>query len=192
MSADALLFAVGGLLLVTGLLGGGFELRELKIPKVGRIARVCATGAGGLCILLGLGLSTAVTETPIERADATTGPVASPTPGETPDEPVHFVIRDELGDAQVSEQVSVVLDGRRVGDLTVNSEYPQSQLELTVDGGDRLDYTISASSLEYDAAGDAVYRDGSGQGSFVPEAGASYHIEYGESGDRRDLALVAD
>jgi hypothetical protein len=191
MSADALLFAVGGLLLVTGLLGGGFELRELKIPKVGRIARVFATGAGIACIILGLGLAT-LPGTPVAPANAETGPAAAPGPSVAADETVRFVIRDELGDDQVSEQVNVVFDGRHVGDLTVNSEYPDSQLELAVKGADRHDYTISASSVEYDADGNTVSRDGSGQGSLVPEAGASYHVEFGQSGDRRDLTLVAD
>ena len=76
MSPDLLLFGVGGLLLVTGLLGGGFELRELKIPQVGRVARVCATGAGGACILLGFGLSTALTD-PAPDPDPKPEPVAS-------------------------------------------------------------------------------------------------------------------
>jgi hypothetical protein len=190
MSPDLLLFAVGGLLLVTGLLGGGFELRELKIPKVGRVARVLATGAGGVCILLGLGLSAGLAPPPQPGPGAPPG--ATQTVDAQTDGPIRFVVRDELGLNQVSEQVSLVLDGRRVGELTVNSEYPESTLELSVDDPGRHDYTVSASSVEVDEDGNAVYRDGSGQGSLIPEAGASYHVEYAEGGNGRDLTLVAD
>jgi hypothetical protein len=191
MSPDLLLFAVGGLLLVTGLLGGGFELRELKIPRVGRVARVFATGAGGACIVLGLGLSTTLTEAGGDtRKPAAETAAVSPTP--SPESgPIHFVIRDELGENQISEQVTVVLDGRRVGDLTVNSDYSTSDLEVSVDDAGRHDYTLSVSSLELAEDGSYVQRDASGQGTITAEAGTSYQVAFSESGDSRDATLVA-
>lgn len=194
MNPDLLLFAVGSLLLVTGLLGGGFELRELKIPRVGRIARVLATAAGGACILLGFGLSTALPD-PAADGDpkpvASVGPVvtASPSPGKTP---VHVVVRDELGENQISEQVTVVLDGRRVGDLTVNTDYPTSDLELTVDDAGRHDYTLSVSSLEIAEDGSYVEVDASGQGTITAEAGTTFQVAYAGNGEDRDVTLLAD
>src|SRR5262245_48427779 len=140
MRPELLLFAVGGLLLVTGLVGGGFEMRELKVPQVGRIARVLATGAGIVCIMLGLGVSTLTTPT---DAGANGGDMVR---GDDP-QTAHFTIRDELGEMQVSEQVVVILDGRRVGVLTVNADYGDSQIEVAVPAGSH-DYTLSASSVE--------------------------------------------
>jgi hypothetical protein len=35
MTVEIIVFIFGGLLLVIGLLGGGLEIKELKIPKVG-------------------------------------------------------------------------------------------------------------------------------------------------------------
>jgi hypothetical protein len=177
MSPDLVLFAVGGLLLVTGLLGGGFEMRELRVPEVGTIARVLATAAGCTCILLGLGLTT-VAVPPDDDAEASG--------------PVHFTVRDELVAPQISEQVTLILDGRRVGDLTVNEAYPTSELEVSVDEPGRHDYTLGVSTLELDESGAVVERDGSGQGTVMVEQGASYHVEYAEGGDGRDLTLVAD
>lgn len=173
MSPELLLFAVGGLLLITGLVGGGFEMRELKIPRVGRFARVLAAGAGGACIMLGIGLATVEPEA-VGKSPAT------------------FRIRDELGPNQLSEQVTVVVDGRRVGDLTVNENYPTSELEVTVEEPGRHDYTVSVSSLELAEDGTVVERDGTGQGSIVVEEGAAFQIAYSESGDERNVTLMAE
>jgi hypothetical protein len=181
MSPTLLLFGVGGLLLVAGLLGGGLEMRELKIPRVGRFARVLATGAGAVCILLGIAMSTPPEAGPgdnVARA-AETGPV-------------HFTVRDQLGENQISEQVTVILDGRRVGDLTVNADFPESQIEVSVDDPGRHDYTVDVSSLETDVDGTAVERTGTGQGSIVVESGADYSVGFSESGDTRNVTLVAD
>jgi hypothetical protein len=191
MSPELLLFAVGGLLLVTGLLGGGFELRELKIPRVGRVARVFATGAGGACIILGVGLSTALTEP--EGDTGNPPPEASGPASPSPDSgPVRFVIRDDLGENQISEQVTVVLDGRRVGSLTVNADYPTSDLEVSVDDAGRHDYTLAVSSLEVAEDGSYVERDAGGQGTITAETGTSFSVSFSESGGSRDATLVAD
>ena len=46
MSIDTMAFILGGLLVAVALLGGGLEVRELKIPSVGRIGRL-------LCFIVG-------------------------------------------------------------------------------------------------------------------------------------------
>ena len=50
------IFLLGALLLSTGAIGGGFEVRELKIPKIGAFSRIVAASAGGFLILLALEL----------------------------------------------------------------------------------------------------------------------------------------
>jgi len=56
MSIEVLSFILGGLLVGVGILGGGIEIRELKIPQVGKLPRVCSLIAGfafiGLAVLL--------------------------------------------------------------------------------------------------------------------------------------------
>lgn len=187
MKPELLLFAVGGLLLVTGLLGGGFELRELKVPRVGRVARVLATAVGAVCMLLGLGVTNL--DNPRRGPDPAT---AAQISANTATGPVHFTVHDDLGDTQVSEQVSVIVDGRHVGDLTINGDFPTSNLDISVDQPGRHDYTLGASSEELAADGSVVERDGTGQGTIMVEAGESFHVEYADSGDTRNLALVAD
>ena len=56
MSIDALAFGLGAILLLIGILGGGFELRELKIPTVSKPVRFISLVAGVFLLLIGIGM----------------------------------------------------------------------------------------------------------------------------------------
>jgi hypothetical protein len=185
MGPDLLLLAVGGLLLVTGLLGGGFELRELKVPKVGKFARVLATAAGGVCILLGLGLHTLAE--PTDQSAAATPTTAS----EHVAAPVHFSIADQLGDGQVSEQVAVIVDGRRAGVLTISMDYPGSEVDVTVDAPGRHDYPLDVTSVEADGTGGTYQYETSGQGTIEVHPGDVFQVVAAGSGAGRKVSLMA-
>ena len=53
MSVEILAFIFGCLLILVGVLGGGFEIKELKIPKVGNGVRLVAVVCGLVFIVLG-------------------------------------------------------------------------------------------------------------------------------------------
>ena len=55
MTLEILSFGLGALLLLTGLFGGGFEVRELKIPKISQSIRVVSMGLG--VVFIGLALT---------------------------------------------------------------------------------------------------------------------------------------
>jgi hypothetical protein len=50
MTIQVVVGALGALLLVAGVLGGGLELREIKIPQIGRVARASASVLGLLFV----------------------------------------------------------------------------------------------------------------------------------------------
>ena len=54
MTTETLSFIFGGLLLLIGLLGGGFELKELKLPKVGWSTRIMAFMTGLIFMAIGV------------------------------------------------------------------------------------------------------------------------------------------
>ena len=56
MAIQMAVFAFGSLLMLVAILGGGFEVKELKVPKVGRASRVAACACGMLFIFLGIHL----------------------------------------------------------------------------------------------------------------------------------------
>lgn len=54
MNLEILSFIIGGLLLLIGIVGGGIEIKELKIPKVKLFPRFSAFVIGLLFIIIGL------------------------------------------------------------------------------------------------------------------------------------------
>lgn len=178
MTIEIASFVFGGILLFVGLLGGGFELKELKIPKVGMGVRAAALITGVLFICLGLGASE-------QASSARTGDPPH-DPGSvhagTSDETVDFTLTDDLGEGEVSEQVTLLIDGKNVGDVTVNQDYPNSKLTITVP---------TAGFHSYTAEGTAVVNwDGTlrrlpfaGQGMINVAAGKTYSLRGSISGD---------
>lgn len=57
MGIDVMAFCLGAVLLLVGLLGGGFELKEVKFPSVGKTLRLITVVIGAFFISLGIGLS---------------------------------------------------------------------------------------------------------------------------------------
>lgn len=54
MSVQMAAFAFGCFLLMVGLVGGGFQVKELKVPKVGRIPRLTSCAFSLLFLFLGI------------------------------------------------------------------------------------------------------------------------------------------
>ena len=189
MTIQVVLGALGALLLLTAVLGGGFELRELKVPRVGRIARGVAGILGGVCVLFAIALTGLD-----DAAHANRTPNSNPGPSAGHDQPVqqpvHIELTDELGDNQVSEQVSVVFDGRKVGDLKVDADYPTAQLEITLPAAGRYDYTIASDSQELADDGTVNEITGSGSGSVTVADGNVFDVELADNGMARDVTLV--
>ena len=57
MTSQFIFVAIGGILILTGVIGGGFEVRELKIPQVKWPTRVIACVAGFVLVLMGAGIN---------------------------------------------------------------------------------------------------------------------------------------
>jgi hypothetical protein len=64
MAIQLAVFAFGGLLMLVAILGGGFEVRELKVPTVGRSSRLVACMCGMLFVVLSLHLDRPATPEP--------------------------------------------------------------------------------------------------------------------------------
>jgi hypothetical protein len=142
MGFDTVAFVFGGVLLLVGIIGGGFEVQELKIPKVGWAPRLFATLAGLVFLCIGVNVqSTAAAGRGTPPAPAPPPTVVQTSVPPTP-APIDFTIRDQRGENQVSEQVAVLIDGRVVGNLTVNEQYPNAGLTVTVPRPGRYSFTV--------------------------------------------------
>ncbi len=179
MSVAVLAFVLGGVLLLTGILGGGFEVKELKIPKVGGGARVLSAATGIVFIVVGVVTADA-------RPDpAPPGPQVNPSP--TYASPITFTVEDQLGDRQISEKVEVIIDGQLKGTMSVNRDYRDAVLTVTVPHPGRYSYTIRA--VAYFEGLDDEYV-GTGQGMINVTAGKKFELEAGISGNTWLVSLT--
>jgi hypothetical protein len=177
MSIELLAFFFGILLLFVAIVGGGFEVRELKVPRVGRIARMVSAVAGVLFLTLGFSGTTVpeVARSPVAHADT---PVQAPTePTAPPPSSVDFTVQDELGELQITEQITVHIDGRMVGTLTVDAVHPTSTLTVTVPEPGRYEYTLESSTM-FDLDSGPTEIPGHGSGQIDVKAGSAFSIVY--------------
>jgi hypothetical protein len=174
MNVNILAFIFGALLLFVAIIGGGFELRELKVPKVGWAPRILALVAGLLFISLGF-----VTGAEPERVDAHPGtPVAQaePAKAQEPAKTVDFTITDQLGEGQVAERVEVQVDGRMVGTLNIDEVHPMASITVTVPRAGSYPYELrSVTYVQYD---DGTYGElyGAGNGQIEVSASKSFAL----------------
>lgn len=176
MTIQIAAFAFGGILLFVGVLGGGFEVKELKVPRVGPGVRVLSAVVGLFFICLGFGATTS-------GAD----PEKRPNP-EAREQSVDFSLTDQLGDGELSEQVTVLVDGRNVGNLTVSDEYPSSQLRVTVPKAGPHSYTAEATAI-FNVQGYRVQYTGAGQGMINVQQGKTYSLRGSMTGNEWLVSL---
>jgi hypothetical protein len=182
MSIQVVMMIIGAVLLLIAIVGGGFELKELKIPRVTMAPRLLAGIAGIVFICLGIGIAS------VEK-----NPLLSPGPSSIaarPDSasPCDFTIRDELDTGQASEQVTLQIDGKTVGTLTVNQQYPTAMLRWNVERPGQYSYYVDAL---------AVFEDGNeysgvGQGMINVAQGKGFALQGSFSGNTWLVTLTED
>jgi hypothetical protein len=178
MTIELVSFVFGGLLLFVGLLGGGFEVKELKVPKVGMGVRVVATIVGVLFVCLGFGTNSTNPDKPGMHETVTPPPVYA----SQPEGPVEVMLVDDLGQGEISEQVTVLIDGKNVGNLTVNGDYPHSSLRINVSKPGQHSYTAEAAAV-FNVKGYPTQYSGAGQGMIDIEPGRTYSLRGSISGN---------
>jgi hypothetical protein len=94
----------------------------------------------------------------LTSAQQTQVTTALPGPDAAPVSPiagalVDFQITDELGDGQVTERVVVVIDGRSVGTLTVDTVHQTASLTVTMPRAGRYMYELSSTAVVEDEYG---------------------------------------
>jgi hypothetical protein len=182
MNFEILAAMFGGLLLLVAIVGGGFELREIKVPKVGWLARSAAAVVGGILIVFAL-------PEPAPQAYDPPVPPTSTVSVTTPAPSVDFTIADALGEGQITEQIKVHVDGRLVGTLTVDIAHSTSTLTVTVPKAGRYSYTLSSlSTFELDD-GEVAEISGYGHGQVDIIAGKALEVRYEVGQDQLDLTL---
>jgi hypothetical protein len=86
MTAQTVVFVFGGLLILIAVIGGGFELKELRVPQVSGVARLLAALVGAALIALGvtLGNQSSPPAAPAPAPPPSPAPAPAPSPSPQP------------------------------------------------------------------------------------------------------------
>jgi hypothetical protein len=160
MTGELLLLLIGTGLILAGALAGGSRAGAIGLARVGAVPRIAVGGAGLLCVVAAVIVMTS------DDSGAPRGPL-------------RVALSDELGPAQVSEQIRVFIDGQDKGVIRIDEQSPKARLTLTVPKPGRYDYRLETTrqlkgkkpvhvSSKGDVAIDgsshlAVYSDDTGQ-----------------------------
>jgi hypothetical protein len=188
-------FLVGVALLFVGILGGGFSVKEIAIPKLHMVPRLCTVAAGAVLVVLGIALvSDATLNQPTNGGTPTTQlsgqgeqqqPVGAATAKPATAQAVPFQTHDQLGNQQVEEQVTVLVDGKNVGTLSVSPDFQDQVLKLSATEGSHS-YMVSAKARFIDGH---VYT-GVGQGTIDVRSGKTYEVAGEVSGSTWLVTLL--
>lgn len=171
MTLEILAFIFGALLTLIGIIGGGFEAKEIRIPKIVGIARFFSLIVGLSFIWLGFNL-------PIND-DSTGEPPVTLNQRIDSERPVHFSIQDEMSAKDISDgyvgQSTVHINGRLVGTITVNPTFPKSSISVSMPNKGRYSYVVETKAYWYEN-GDVIRVYCIGDGQIDVDSGILYQI----------------
>jgi hypothetical protein len=163
MDSSTILLGSGVLLVIAGILGGGFAVKEIQVPKLGGVVRVFSTLIGFVLVIFGIGV---ISGSP--KADP-----ASPAVGNL----AKFnIVDNKLADAQESEEVRILLDGKEVGTLSIDSNNTLST--LVVDGASPgvHGYTLLVTMVVSDGDGNKGTLRANGMGTINVSDGKIFRV----------------
>lgn len=106
-------------------------------------------------------------------------PDPSPGPEPGPDccsQSIDFAITDQLGPGQISERISVRVNGRAVGTLTVDTVHGNASITVTLPKAGTYDYRLEASMVIEDDFGGTIPITGYGTGKIEASNGHSFAV----------------
>lgn len=166
------LLTLGGLMLLIGLGGGGIAIHALKIERVEPSVRLLSgfLGAGALVLGLMQVPSLCVWPQACVRAGTTSPPPSPPT-----SEGVRILVQSELFDGELSERVSLTIDGLPWGEIVLDHEHPQGLLRIGLPGAVKLRYSMDfQNTVDFDGTVRALR--GAADGTLDVRDGQVYRV----------------
>jgi hypothetical protein len=153
MTLEVVAFAAGCLLIITAIVGGGLEIKEIKMPRVGAAGRVACTCVGLFFLALGLGIAEnnralTVDASTVAQTLTQSGPAAQAQPQasaepavqEPPATEARFAEPEpeapSFGGMQAQGRISWIIDGAQyTGDLYLQGTQGMLRVQFPVEGG---------------------------------------------------------
>jgi hypothetical protein len=115
--------ALGALLVVIAILGGGIEVKEIKIPQLSTGARLGAAAFG--VVLMAASYLLISPSAPSQARPTGTAPATASAPAPRP-----ITFTDALGPGQLQESLEVFIDGQRVGAFSIDLRQPRGSFQI--------------------------------------------------------------
>jgi hypothetical protein len=93
-----------------------------------------------------------------------------------PFQSVEFSIYDHLGSGQISESLTIIINGEMVGTISVDTFHPSAVIKVKVPKPGQHSYTISASTVFMDSFGNRIRLQGGGQGTVFISGGEEFSL----------------
>jgi hypothetical protein len=175
MSLEYLLIGAGLLLVLAGFFGGGLEVQQIKVPKIGGVLRLLSCLVGLIFVAVGLYI-----RAPANKDEAEAGTIKP-----FYSSPVEFTIYDKLGNGgeNQSETFEIEIDGKPRGNISTNTVYPESSMLFTVQSEGSHSYYLKAHA-EFLAQNKKRTIDCIGEGNIMVKHGSRFLLDanYDEAG----------
>lgn len=154
MELHTMSFIFGAILLVVGLWGGGIEIKELKIPRVGGMARSLSLLIGIIFIFLGLWVGGFI------GAEKTNGDQV------IDDKKIAFTIKGSLGRVnelrEIESKARIYVAGNKVIEISLDKDKPSDSVSVYVQKPGEYKYYFEGHSIWSNAPNDRVPISGNG------------------------------
>ena len=146
MTPELMLIGGGVILLILAALGGGIEVKELKVPQINPISRFFCAISGVCLVFFGMYVTNPNTS-PIKLHPIRKSVVA----------PTNFTISDALNEKFNAEQIEVFIDGNSVGILKLDKLLPFSVLKIPVPSEGKYQYRLAGRIIKETSSGSKEY-----------------------------------
>lgn len=142
MTIEIIAFLGGLVLLAVAIVGGGIELKEVKVPPIPVFPRLLAATSGIALMIFAAALRIPPDPPPANggvEALAAIAPAASIPQG------IRVVLTDQLGSGQYRERLAIILDGKKYAEIEVSQGTPEQMVEIELPKAGTYAYLIHGS-----------------------------------------------
>ncbi len=150
MTPELMLIGGGVILLILAALGGGIEVKELKVPQINPISRFFCAISGVCLVFFGMYVTNPNTS-PIKPHPLPLRKLTIKVNN------VYFTISDALNEKFNAEQIEVFIDGNSVGILKLDKLLPFSILKIPVPSEGKYQYRLAGRIIKETSSGSKEY-----------------------------------
>jgi hypothetical protein len=153
MTSELFAFGGGVILLVLAAIGGGIEVKEIRVPHISPTNRSLSAIAGMILVVLGVYLSpgnpwndkkddTPLDSSGVKQVSAINNQQFTTVAFKKAEEKIRLVVIDKLGEGQIREKFDLSINGKIIGSIDVTPMNPIGRIEYDLSAEGVYNYEI--------------------------------------------------